>query len=43
LIDVVRATFRSWADLLGEQLEAVGSLIGRPPSPSPRWPVWKAR
>jgi AcrR family transcriptional regulator len=24
LIDVVRATFRSWADLLAEQLEAVG-------------------
>jgi hypothetical protein len=23
LIDVVRATFRSWADLLAEQLEAV--------------------
>ena len=24
LIDVVRATFRSWADLLAEQLQAVG-------------------
>jgi hypothetical protein len=24
LIDVVRATFRSWVDLLGEQLVAVG-------------------